>query len=84
MTDQEIRIAKRLVKEMRQVAMQAQRVKEDNPLGLAFFQGIGLTLAIVFEEMTGRESKSLKPTDIMQWADNLPMPAKRDKLERVQ
>jgi hypothetical protein len=83
MTSNEIRIAKRLVKEMRLVAMNAQKEGSVDPQGLAFFQGIGLTLAIVFEELTGKESKSLKPTEIMAWADNLPMPEKRDRLESI-
>ncbi len=83
MTDSEVRIAKRLVHEMRLVALNAQKEAEVRPEGLAFFQGIGLTLAILFEEMTGKESKNTKPMELMSWVDNLPIPPKRAKLERV-
>ena len=64
MNHAEIRIAKRLVTYMLEVAEQG--------VDMNFFMGIGLTLAIVYEECTGRSAKDKKPRDLIQWAKDLP------------
>jgi hypothetical protein len=63
-TKSEIRIAKRLVHYMLEVSNQQTDMQ--------FFQGLGMALAIVFEELTGRTAKTVKPKDLMQWALDLP------------
>jgi len=59
-----IRIARRVVAYMLSVAEQQ--------VDLAFFQGLGMGLAICFEEMTGSTAKNKKPQELMQWALALP------------
>lgn len=59
-----IRIARRLVTYMLDIAEQQ--------VDLAAFIGVGLALAVVFEETTGRSAQSLKPQEIIEWAKNLP------------
>lgn len=59
-----IRIARRLVTYMLDIAEQQ--------VDLSAFMGIGIALAVVFEETTGRSAQSLKPQEIMEWAKNLP------------
>lgn len=39
---------------------------------LAFFQGLGLGLAICFEEMTGSTARDKTPKGLMEWALSLP------------
>jgi hypothetical protein len=64
MSETEIRIAKRLVSYMQDISEQQ--------VDLSFFMGIGLTLAIVYEECTGRTACDKKPRELMQWAQDLP------------
>jgi len=59
-----IRIARRVVAYMLSVAEQQ--------VDLAFFQGLGMGLAICFEEITGSSAGNKKPQELMQWAMNLP------------
>jgi len=59
-----IRITRRVVAYMLSVAEQQ--------VDLAFFQGLGMALAVCFEEMTGSTAKNKKPQDLMQWALALP------------
>lgn len=64
MTQTEVRIARRLVTYMLSVAEQQ--------IDLQFFQGLGVALAVVYEEMTGRTAVDKKPLELIQWAKNLP------------
>ena len=64
MTDTEIRIAKRVATYMLEIAEQQ--------VDLHFFQGLGLTLAIVYEESTGLTAANRKPRELIEWAKNLP------------
>lgn len=64
MSEPEIRIAKRIATYMLSVAEQQ--------VDLAFFMGLGLTLAISYEESTGRSAKDKKPRELIQWAQDLP------------
>ena len=58
------RIAKRIVTYMLEAAEQG--------VNLEFFQGLGMSLAVVYEEVTGRTAADKKPRELMQWALNLP------------
>lgn len=60
MSADSIRIAKRIVTYMLSVAEQQ--------VDMQFFQGLGMGLAVCFEEMTGSTAKDKKPKDLMQWA----------------
>lgn len=62
--DTNIRIAKRVSTYMLEVAEQQ--------VDLSFFMGLGLTLAIIYEEMTGTTSANKKPQYLIEWAKNLP------------
>lgn len=64
MTECEIRIARRIATYMLEVA--EQRVD------LAFFQGLGLALGVVYEECTGHTVNNKKPKGVIEWAQNLP------------
>lgn len=64
MTECEIRIARRTATYMLEVAEQG--------IDMHFFQGLGLALAIIFEECTGRSANNQKPKAIIQWAQDLP------------
>ena len=64
MTDSEIRAARRIVAYMQDVAQQQ--------VDLYFFQGLGLALAVLYEESTGLGASQMKPKDLMEWALNLP------------
>jgi hypothetical protein len=64
MSETEIRIAKRVATYMLEVAEQQ--------VDLSFFTGIGLCLAIVYEEITGNAAGNRKPQELMQWALDLP------------
>lgn len=64
MTDVEIRIARRVATYMLEISEQQ--------VDLHFFQGLGLTLAICYEEMTGRSARDTKPKDLIEWAKALP------------
>lgn len=59
-----IRIARRLVNEMLEVAK--------DQTDMSMFIGLGLALALCFEEMTARSAKNMKPRELMQWAKELP------------
>lgn len=59
-----IRIAKRVAHEMLQVAHEQ--------VDMSFFMGLGFSLAIIYEEMTGRTAKDKKPQEIIQWTLDLP------------
>ena len=59
-----IRIARRCAIYMGEIAEQQ--------VDLHFFMGVGLTLAICFEEMTGSSAGNRKPQELIQWALNLP------------
>jgi hypothetical protein len=65
MTETEIRIVKRLVTYMQDISEQQ--------IDFNFFMGVGLTLAICYEEMTGRTAQNKKPRELMQWALDLPL-----------
>jgi hypothetical protein len=64
MSEAEIRIAKRVATYMLEIAEQQ--------VDLNFFQGLGLSLAIVYEESTGRTSADKKPRELLEWARSLP------------
>lgn len=64
MSEPEIRIAKRVATYMLSVAEQQ--------VDMNFFMGLGLTLAIVYEECTGRTAADKKPRELIQWAQDLP------------
>lgn len=64
MSETEVRIARRVSTYMLDVAEQQ--------VDLSFFQGLGLALAIIYEEMTGRTAADKKPQEIIQWAKDLP------------
>ena len=64
MTPTEIRIARRLATYMLEIAEQK--------VDFHFFQGVGLALAIVYEESTGHPAGSIKPQELIEWARNLP------------
>lgn len=68
LTDETARIAHRLLREMIHVAEANGDMK--------FFQGVGMSLAIVFEEVTGQSAKNLTPKQVMQWAMRVPEPEK--------
>jgi hypothetical protein len=65
MTQQEIKIAKRIEVYMSSIAEQQ--------IDLNFFMGLGFALAIVYEESTGYSAQNRKPKEIMEWARNLPL-----------
>jgi hypothetical protein len=60
----EIRIARRVATYMMEVAEQQ--------VDLHFFQGLGMALAVIFEESTGKSAKDVKPKELLEWANNLP------------
>lgn len=64
MTDTEIRIAKRVATYMLEVA--------ETGVDLSFFQGLGMALAVIYEEITGLTAADKKPQLIIQWAKALP------------
>lgn len=64
MTNTEIRIARRVAAYMLSVAEQQ--------VDLSFFQGLGMALAVIYEEMTGRTAADKKPKEIIEWAKDLP------------
>lgn len=63
------RIAKRVAHEMLQVAHEQ--------VDLHFYMGLGFSIAIIYEEMTGRSAASRKPQELIQWALELPEVAYR-------
>lgn len=64
MTATEIRIARRTVAYMLESAEQGCNIE--------FFKGLGMALAVVYEETTGYSAMKRKPQEIMQWAKDLP------------
>ena len=64
MTDTEIRVARRIVAYMQDIAQQQ--------VDLAFFEGLGLALAVLYEESTGHPVSQMKPQHLMEWALALP------------
>lgn len=64
MNEPEIRIAKRVATYMLEVSEQQ--------IDLSFFMGIGLSLAIIYEEITGKSARDRKPKELIQWALDLP------------
>lgn len=64
MTDSEARLAKRIVKQMMQIAA--------DQTSLDMFKGFGMALAFLYEETTGRKANNIKPKELMQWAMDLP------------
>lgn len=64
MTEVDIRIVRRLATYMLEVAEQG--------VDLHFFQGLGIALAVVFEETVGQSARNLKPRDLIEWAQNQP------------
>ena len=64
MTDSEIKIARRIAAYMLEIAEQQ--------VDLHFFQGLGLALAVCYEELTGYSSRQIKPRELLEWAKNLP------------
>jgi hypothetical protein len=90
MTNSELIIAKRFLREMLRLMQNGTHIAKDAGQNSApykecmnFFMGFGLAMAIVFEEMTGKDSKNLKPQELLAWAKDLPMPTSRDPLKRV-
>lgn len=65
-----IRITKRLVLEMVNLATS----EAFNKTNLLLFEGMGLALAMCFEELTTNSARNRKPREIMQWAMELPSP----------
>lgn len=59
-----IRIAKRVAHEMLQIATEQ--------IDLHFFMGMGMALAICYEEITGRTAADKKPQQLIQWTLDLP------------
>ena len=59
-----IRVARRIVVYMLEAA--------ETGLPLQYFQGLGMALAVCFEEMTGTPAGPYKPRELMEWAKNLP------------
>jgi hypothetical protein len=41
-------------------------------LDMSFFMGLGFSLAIIYEEITGRPAAERKPQELIQWARDLP------------
>lgn len=64
MSAAEIRIVKRITHEMLQVSHEG--------LDMSFFMGLGFSLALAYEEITGRTAANKKPKELMQWALDLP------------
>ena len=64
MSEAEIRIARRIATYMLEISEQQ--------VDLNFFQGLGLALAITYEELTGRTAADKKPRELLEWAKNLP------------
>jgi len=64
MSNTEIRIARRVATYMLEIAEQQ--------VDMNFFQGLGLALAVIFEECTGSSARDKKPQTIIEWARNLP------------
>jgi hypothetical protein len=60
----QIRIAKRVTHYMLEVA--------NEQIDMNFFMGLGFSLGIIYEEVTGKTCASLKPQELMQWALGLP------------
>ena len=44
----------------------------EQKVDMHFFQGLGLGLAVTYEEITGNTANNRKPKDIIEWAQNLP------------
>ncbi len=44
----------------------------DQQINIEFFKGLGMALAVVYEELTGRTAANKKPQEILQWAKDLP------------
>jgi hypothetical protein len=63
MSEVDIRIAKRVATYMLEVAEQQ--------VDLHFFMGLGFSLAVIYEEVTGLSAKNTKPKDLIQWAQAL-------------
>lgn len=72
MQDSEVRYVKRLVLEMLKLCQHQD--------ALPMFMGLGLALAFFYEEATGKESKNLKPLELMQWVIDMPAAPKRGRL----
>lgn len=64
MTDVEIRIARRVATYMKEVSEQQ--------VDLNFFMGLGIALAVIFEETTGQSARDVKPRALLAWATDLP------------
>ena len=64
MGEVEIRIARRVSTYMLEISEQQ--------VDLNFFQGLGLALAVIYEECTGFSAKNRKPRELLEWARTLP------------
>lgn len=60
----EIRFVKRIAHEMLQVAHEQ--------IDMSFFMGLGFSLGLAYEEITGRTCADKKPQELIQWALDLP------------
>jgi hypothetical protein len=88
MTNAELIYAKRILREMQTLMENAGKIQQDTGGSsvhfteqMHFFMGLGLALAIFFEEQTGSVAIKMKPKELMEWCDNLPQPQARDKLK---
>ena len=94
LTDEGIRIARRVVAYMLEAAEQSEAnrlsgqreyicpgcgklqaivdVDINHERSLSFFMGLGMSLAVIYEEMTGRPAGDKKPQQLMEWAKDLP------------
>ena len=64
MDAESIRITRRIMTYMMECAEQQVNIE--------LFKGLGLSLAVCYEEMTGRTASNKKPKELMQWALSLP------------
>jgi hypothetical protein len=67
MNEQNIRIIKRLLREIVHVM--------GKPKQFPLFLGMNVALIILYEECTGNKCINMKPQDVIEWAKNLPEPA---------
>jgi hypothetical protein len=74
MSETEIRIARRIATYMLEISEQQ--------VDINFFQGLGLALAVVFEECTRLPAGSRKPQELLEWAralsSEVPFPKVRE------
>ena len=64
MESTEIRIARRICAYMMEASEQQ--------INLEYFKGLGISLAVCYEEMMGRTALDKKPLELLKWALDLP------------